>query len=549
MRILIVDDESLNRFLLRHMLEQEGYTDCFEASDGQDAINKAAALQPDLILLDVIMPGLSGYAVAPQLKQNNGSMYLPIIFITSLDDKASLARCLEVGGDDFVSKPFDRVILAAKIRAHGRIRELSREVEQQNAVLRYHRQAVDREHAIVENIFNNAVVNNPQVEHFFDVIMSPAAKFNGDVFLCEVSPAGGAFFLMGDFTGHGLASAIGVLPVSNVFKNMVKHGMSVGEVATAINKILLGLLPADMFLAAIIMEIDVSGCRFSVWSGGMPQVLLKNPDTGAIQCYPSRHMALGILEVAEFDDGHDVIEAEQGQQLLVYTDGIMEVMDANGNMADEEGVKRWFSESALASATGLYEKAVQYRGEGEQADDMSIVLFTCKSLKALHDQHKTNELPYTITLNLCGAELQNKRIIDSLMDMLSTQVGICRIRSDLFTVLSELFNNALEHGVLALDSSMKHDPSGFAEYYSEREKRLARLEMGWICFVIRFLPQQDALEINLRNSGEGFDTRSAQSVGSFASYGRGISLIRELCDDVTYSEGGSQVQVKMSMKK
>ena len=117
MRILIVDDESLNRFLLVHMLEEAGYTDCYEAESGHEAIQLAKKIKPDLVLLDIVMPDLDGFDVAPKLKKIAGDIYLPIIFITSLDDHESLVRCLEVGGDDFASKPFDKIILTAKIRA------------------------------------------------------------------------------------------------------------------------------------------------------------------------------------------------------------------------------------------------------------------------------------------------------------------------------------------------------------------------------------------------------------------------------------------------
>ena len=92
MKILIIDDESLNRFLLLHMLEEEGYTDCYEAKDGPEGIQLAQEVQPDLVLLDVMMPGMDGFAVAPVLKEMAGDNYLPIIFITSLDDKESRGR-------------------------------------------------------------------------------------------------------------------------------------------------------------------------------------------------------------------------------------------------------------------------------------------------------------------------------------------------------------------------------------------------------------------------------------------------------------------------
>ena len=85
MRILVVDDDTLNRFLLVHMLEQQGYMDTFEAEDGAVAIKLVKRIKPDLVLLDVVMPEMDGYEVARRLKKLAGDIYLPIIFITAME--------------------------------------------------------------------------------------------------------------------------------------------------------------------------------------------------------------------------------------------------------------------------------------------------------------------------------------------------------------------------------------------------------------------------------------------------------------------------------
>lgn len=97
MKILIVDDEAINRTLLTNMLFNAGYKECIEAVDGIEAIKQFKEQEPDLVLLDVVMPGLSGFDVAPKIRQLASGPYLPILFITALEDKESLVRCLEVG--------------------------------------------------------------------------------------------------------------------------------------------------------------------------------------------------------------------------------------------------------------------------------------------------------------------------------------------------------------------------------------------------------------------------------------------------------------------
>ena len=113
-KILIVDDEEINRIMLREMLSEAGYSDFIEAGNGLEAVELACRHKPDIVLLDVIMPGMSGTEAAPHIKASSPDCYLPILFITSLDDEQSLVRCLASGGDDFISKPFEKIILHAK---------------------------------------------------------------------------------------------------------------------------------------------------------------------------------------------------------------------------------------------------------------------------------------------------------------------------------------------------------------------------------------------------------------------------------------------------
>ena len=102
--VLIVDDQALNRILLSKMLEQEGYK-ISVAYNGLDALNVLKREPIDVVLLDVLMPVMDGFEAAEKIKQQYSEVYLPIIFITSLEDQASFEHCLEVGGDDFIHKP------------------------------------------------------------------------------------------------------------------------------------------------------------------------------------------------------------------------------------------------------------------------------------------------------------------------------------------------------------------------------------------------------------------------------------------------------------
>jgi signal transduction histidine kinase len=114
-RVLIVDDERRNAELLKVMLASEGYT-LLTATSGEDALALLADQQPDLILLDVMMPGMDGYQVAAKIKQNPATNNIPVIMLTALDDRNARMLGLNAGAEDFLTKPVDRAELCVRVR-------------------------------------------------------------------------------------------------------------------------------------------------------------------------------------------------------------------------------------------------------------------------------------------------------------------------------------------------------------------------------------------------------------------------------------------------
>src|SRR6266542_4080748 len=118
--ILIVDDEASGQATLEGLLLSQGYQLVF-ASSGGEALAKAAERPPDLILLDVMMPGMDGFEVCRRLRAEPILAEVPIVLVTALDDRASRLRGIEAGADDFITKPFDRTELRARVRTITRL--------------------------------------------------------------------------------------------------------------------------------------------------------------------------------------------------------------------------------------------------------------------------------------------------------------------------------------------------------------------------------------------------------------------------------------------
>lgn len=133
-KILVVDDHAASRMTAVALLGMEGY-EVIEADSGSMAVDMVTEKQPDLILLDVMMPGMDGFEVCQILKQNDNTRLIPVIFITALNDRRSRIRGIEVGADDFLTKPFDRVELSARVKSLVRQKQLNEDLDHAEQVL------------------------------------------------------------------------------------------------------------------------------------------------------------------------------------------------------------------------------------------------------------------------------------------------------------------------------------------------------------------------------------------------------------------------------
>jgi putative two-component system response regulator len=133
-KILVVDDHPSSRMTAVALLSVEGY-EVLEAENGQMALECVTSADPDLILLDVMMPGMDGYEVCRRLKQDEHTRLTPVVFVTALNDRRARLRGIEAGGDDFLSKPFDQLELSARVKSLVRQKRLNEDLDHASKVL------------------------------------------------------------------------------------------------------------------------------------------------------------------------------------------------------------------------------------------------------------------------------------------------------------------------------------------------------------------------------------------------------------------------------
>ena len=544
---LIVDDEKTNRLILKSLLSKQGY-ETIEAVNGQEAIDLFKSEMPSIIFMDVMMPVLDGYEATRQIKKAAGNSFVPVIFLTAMSDDEALAQCIEAGGDDFLVKPYDKVILQSKIRSMQRIASLNREVQGMYSM-------IHREQEIAESVFINAIQSSNIENEYLRQAVRPAGIFSGDMVLSAYSPSRDLYFLTGDFTGHGLLAALGAMPVSEVFRAMTTKGFSPEEILIGINKKLKTMLPVGMFFGAQLVVVNHDLEHVRIFNAGMPDVIIVDGETNRIKHrIASTGLPLGVSGTIEPKELVQYAPISYNDKILMHSDGLIEAR----NGADEEfGNSRLLQSISSAPKDRIFDQVFgdldKFCGENTtQADDVTLVEITCVHEVLpeveVHDfiRPSTHSLgdrgEWKLSMRFNGARLRETNPVPILVNYLMEMEELEAERQSLFTVMTELYLNALDHGVLGLDSSVKADPSGFSTYFESRESRLGSLDSGYVIFNLSVEQESTRRSILLRieDSGEGFDFQNfTPPPGKDALSGRGILLIQDLCESLEYHGKGN----------
>lgn len=555
-KALIVDDEKTNRFILKSMLTRQGF-ETVEAVNGLEAVELFKSENPNIIFMDVMMPKLDGYQATMQIKALSGNRFVPVIFLTAMTDEAALRQCIEAGGDDFLVKPYDQFMLQTKIQSMQRIAALNREIQGMYSM-------IHREQEIAESVFIKAIQGSNIENSFIRQIVRPASVFSGDMILSAYSPSRDLLFLTGDFTGHGLSAALGAMPVSEVFRAMTSKGFSPEDLLSAINKKLKALLPVGMFFGAQLVVVSQELDHARIYNAGMPEILVVDGETNEIKHrIESTGLPLGVVQNIDPREMGRYVPISLNDKILMYSDGLTEARD---NSDQEFGSDRLNQSIENSPRNRIFDQIFidldHFCGDQTaQSDDVTLVEITCVP-EVLPEveinefirpsiQHISDKGEWKLSLRFNGARLRETNPVPILVNHIMEMEELETERQSLFTVMTELYVNALDHGVLGLDSALKSDPTGFACYFEEREARLKRLESGYVLFNLSVEQQSNRRQIFLRveDSGEGFDYLNHKLLtNEIALSGRGIVLISDLCETLEYHGRGNIALAEFAWK-
>jgi CheY-like chemotaxis protein/anti-sigma regulatory factor (Ser/Thr protein kinase) len=555
-KILVVDDLAANRLLLRGQLKQMGFERVILAENGAQGVEAFKTEQPDVVLMDVVMPVMDGYEAAYHIKVLAGQRWVPILFITGSDSQQQQIRCLEVG-EDFLARPVHFVILKAKIEAILRTIRLHEQIQQKTQELEQYYHNAEEEKRFTAHLMRNMVEGPGLRDPSVLSIIFPAEHHSGDLIMAARAPNQSLFVMLADGTGHGLAAAINVLPLPQIFYAMVAKGFALPSLARELNAKAHGWLPRDRFVAATLIEINEREQSIKVWNGGNPDVLLMDERGCLKHTWKSRHLPLGVLAEPDFESHYEAAYIDRPGQLFVVSDGLLEATSVTG---EHFGMERLINTLTIGKPHERFQAVVDnmsaHLGNRQAHDDVSMLMVDVgltPSAPVIASSGKNARISegendgWKLQMELGMPELRYYDVAPHVLSLLEKLNDVRQHKTSLFLLLSELLVNAIDHGLLKLDSSIKQQPEGFERYLALREERLAALVHGVVSVGIEKAVDNGhrVMKITVSDSGEGFDFKSLELHldSNHAPYGRGLALVKSLSSRLEFRRNGSEVVV------
>jgi serine phosphatase RsbU (regulator of sigma subunit) len=376
-RVLVVDDNEMNRDLLARRLQREGHQ-VELAVDGVDALAKLNAGAFDLVLLDIMMPGMDGYQVLAQLKADEALRHVPVMLISALDDTDSVVKGLALGADDYLPKPFNPHILRARVNA-SLARKHLRDCEQLYA------RSLEREMDIARDIQAGFLPDHLPVIAGWDLAacFQPARRVGGDFYDAFVLHDGQRIgVVVADVCDKGVGAALFMALVRSLVRAFAERMDFLGadaagqvcELVTHVNSYIARTHGrTSMFATLFFAILDPADGSLLYVNGGHEAPVISGKSGVRARLAPTGP-AVGMLPDMVFRVARQAIEP--GETLLIYTDGVTDARNAQAVSFAEERLLALLAsgaESAAAMVEAVQTAVVAHAGAADRFDDMTML--------------------------------------------------------------------------------------------------------------------------------------------------------------------------------
>jgi phosphoserine phosphatase RsbU/P len=367
-RILIVDDVKANVDVLVQALR--GDYRLSVALDGASALRSLERSPADLVLLDIMMPGLDGYEVCRQVRAAEATRDIPVMFLSSLEDVKDKARGFEVGGNDYLTKPFEILEVKARVRSLLKAKAYADAVKE--AVARDLRIAREIQMGILPADLG-AATRDTGLE--VQAIIEPARKVGGDLYEVLRADDDRVVVAVGDVSGKGVPAALFMAVAVTVLRTLARHLADPAEILRRLNDELAQQNPRGMFVTIQCLVFDFAATRVTVAGAGHHQLVILAPGQVPRMAFPSTGRPAGLMPFNPIEG--ESMALTPGDTFVLFSDGVSEAMNAADEFFGDERLLAQLEAGATGSPAdivrGLLDAVRDFAGAAPQSDDITIL--------------------------------------------------------------------------------------------------------------------------------------------------------------------------------
>lgn len=367
-RILIVDDVKANLDVLVQALRDDYKLSV--AVNGEAALRSAEKSPPDLVLLDIMMPGIDGYEVCRRLRAAPATLEVPVMFLSSLDEAGNKALGFEVGGNDYLTKPFE--ILEAKARVRSLLKAKAYSDSVKEKIASELRIAREIQTGILPSDITEMTRGTGLDIH---AALEPAKVVGGDLYEVVHTDDGRVVVVIGDVSGKGIPAALFMAVTMTLIRTMARQYTRPDEIVRHVSDALSAHNPQNMFVTIFCAVFDLRTGGSTYASAGHPSPVLLRPGQPPDLPFISTGMMAGLFADMPIDSLP--LDARSGDTLVLYTDGVTEAFNSTDQAFGEKGLLGQLTESPGGSAAETVASVVaavqKHADQSPQSDDITVL--------------------------------------------------------------------------------------------------------------------------------------------------------------------------------
>ena len=367
-RVLIVDDVKANVDVLVKALSNDYKLSV--ALGGEQALEAVRRNPPDLVLLDIVMPDVDGYEICRRLRAAEATRELPVMFLSSLEDVKDKTRGFEVGGNDYLTKPFE--ILEVKARVNSLLKAKAYADAVKAAAERDLRIAREIQMGLLPADIGAQIRGTGLDVHG---VLEPARQVGGDLY--EVLRLGPDRVLVavGDVSGKGIPAALFMAVVMTLLRSLARQGHPLETILRQLNDELLEQNPRGMFVTMQCLLFDLASRRVTCASAGHHAAALVRTGQPPAMTFTASGAVLGLLPAGEIPT--ETCDLRNGDSFVLFTDGVSEAFNPDDELFGDERLLGYLNSpngrSARDTATGVLDAVRKHAGTAPQSDDITVV--------------------------------------------------------------------------------------------------------------------------------------------------------------------------------